>query len=203
MKKCGKCGTEKPLSDFYFIQTTGKYTSYCRACYREYQRERLSRPDKREKHNEWAREYAKGRRLEINEHRKMRRALEPEHRERENERDRSRHPDRWLRTNYKMTREQYDAKLAAQGGVCAICGREKALGIGERNSFHVDHDHDCCPGRKTCGRCVRGLLCNHCNPMLGHVDEDPEVLRRAAEYLELWNGVLRDTSAPARNEGKE
>lgn len=64
---------------------------------------------------------------------------------------------------------------------CDICGRAAML--------HVDHDHAHCPvpdrGRKTsCGQCVRGFLCADCNRALGMFQDDPEVLRRAAIYVE-------------------
>jgi len=81
---------------------------------------------------------------------------------------------------YGVTVEQYDALLAAQGGGCAICGSKDPRG---RGRFHVDHDHSCCPGQKSCGQCVRGLLCGGCNPGLGAFGDDPERLIAAAAYL--------------------
>lgn len=50
-------------------------------------------------------------------------------------------------------------------------------------NFVVDHDHTCCPGKRSCGRCVRGLLCNRCNRALGQFGDDIETLRRAVAYL--------------------
>jgi 16S rRNA C967 or C1407 C5-methylase (RsmB/RsmF family) len=47
----------------------------------------------------------------------------------------------------------------------------------------IDHDHGCCSGTGSCGRCVRGLLCNRCNLMLGFANDQPEILRAALEYL--------------------
>jgi hypothetical protein len=40
----------------------------------------------------------------------------------------------------------------------------------------VDHDHACCPKQvkataKTCGKCIRGLLCFRCNTSLGYVEK--------------------------------
>jgi len=47
----------------------------------------------------------------------------------------------------------------------------------------VDHDHECCPDEKSCGKCVRGLLCNWCNRMIGMARDDPQRLRSAIAYL--------------------
>ena len=64
---------------------------------------------------------------------------------------------RALKAKYGITIEQYDAILASQGGLCAICGTDKAHGFND--TFHVDHDH-------LTGR-IRGLLCFACNRRLG------------------------------------
>lgn len=84
-----------------------------------------------------------------------------------------------LWANYRMTVEQYDAMLAAQDGRCAICGTDDP---GARR-FHVDHDHVCCSGAKSCGECTRGLLCATCNHGLGHFHDDPVALAAAIAYL--------------------
>jgi hypothetical protein len=82
---------------------------------------------------------------------------------------------------YGLTRTTYFLLLDKQDGGCAICGSNDPKG---RGRFHVDHDHACCPGKTSCGKCVRGLLCHFCNLMLGNARDEPAVLRRAAEYLE-------------------
>lgn len=81
---------------------------------------------------------------------------------------------KWLRDMYGLTLQEFYVLLDAQGGVCAICGTSEAGGKGR---FHVDHDHACCPGRKSCGVCIRGLLCSRCNQKLGvHEQRDWTVL---------------------------
>jgi hypothetical protein len=80
---------------------------------------------------------------------------------------------------YRLTAEEYAALYEAQGGRCAICQRAR----GTTRRLAVDHDHKCCAGPVTCGKCVRGLLCKSCNRMLGHFRDDPEAFERAAQYL--------------------
>lgn len=85
-----------------------------------------------------------------------------------------------LQRSYGITVDQYDAMLAAQDGGCAICGDVPKNG----QSLPVDHDHACCPGRKkSCGQCVRGLLCEDCNRVLGMFRDDRERFQSAITYL--------------------
>lgn len=79
--------------------------------------------------------------------------------------------------------------LEAQGGGCAICGTPPN---GRRLS--VDHDHSCCPGVKTCGKCVGGLLCNRCNVGIGNLQDSPEILERALAYLRRARAKLEAAS---------
>lgn len=74
-----------------------------------------------------------------------------------------------------LTAEQYDALLALHDGRCHSCQ--------EQPQRVIDHDHSCCPGETSCGRCVRGLLCTNCNRGLGHFLDRRDLLARAAAYL--------------------
>lgn len=88
--------------------------------------------------------------------------------------------------NYGITVSEYERILAEQGSACAICGGQPKDGP----SFHVDHDHRCCPERKrSCGRCIRGLLCEDCNRVLGMFGE--EVVRFEAAIVYLRSGGRR------------
>ena len=80
---------------------------------------------------------------------------------------------------YGLSPETFDEMLAAQRGVCAICSTEDP---GPRG-WNIDHDHACCPGIGSCGKCVRGLLCHCCNLMLGNAKDSVDRLHRAARYL--------------------
>ena len=86
----------------------------------------------------------------------------------------------YFQSRYGLSELEILAFFIAQGSVCAIC---KTDNPGGRGWFHVDHNHKCCPGKKSCGKCVRGLLCHKCNIGQGHFDDDPLLLLSAATYL--------------------
>lgn len=58
---------------------------------------------------------------------------------------------------------------------CELCGATDKL--------VVDHDHSCCPGAYTCGKCFRGWLCHGCNTGLGKLGDSVESLEKAIQYL--------------------
>lgn len=91
-----------------------------------------------------------------------------------------------LKRYYNMTPDQYYQMLEDQNGVCAICGSDEPSRAGKSKYFAIDHDHVCCPGALTCGQCVRGLICDDCNILLGRAKDTPSILRSAARYLESW-----------------
>lgn len=78
---------------------------------------------------------------------------------------------------YGVSPERYAAALLRG---CEICQRRV-------DRLHVDHDHRCCPPKsvqyRTCGKCVRGFLCGTCNRAIGMLRDDPDTVRRAADYL--------------------
>jgi Recombination endonuclease VII len=67
----------------------------------------------------------------------------------------------------------YARLLEIQGGACAICNRSENPG---KTRFSFDHDH--------ASGTVRGLLCTLCNQAIGQLQDSPELLRKAADYLE-------------------
>lgn len=74
-----------------------------------------------------------------------------------------------------LTPERFDEMLAGQNNCCAICFTDSPGGVG---TWHIDHDHACCPGRFSCGNCVRGLLCMSCNHGLGVYEAKGESFAR-------------------------
>jgi hypothetical protein len=89
----------------------------------------------------------------------------------------------YLIKTYGITPEFYQLLWEEQGKVCAICKRPGGDSRDNRQPLHVDHDHACCPGKITCGKCIRGLLCKPCNTMLGNAEDDPATLLAAYSYL--------------------
>lgn len=82
-----------------------------------------------------------------------------------------------LKKRYGLSRDEYLAKLAAQGGRCAICGeRETTTSRGKERQLAVDHCH-------ASGK-VRDLLCSQCNRSLGGFKDDSALLTAAIAYLE-------------------
>jgi len=81
--------------------------------------------------------------------------------------------ERWrkVKFRYGITESQFAKLVEAQGGECPICKR--ALGSGK--SVHIDHDH--------LTGLVRGILCASCNSMLGKIERNTGMLRRAQSYL--------------------
>lgn len=93
---------------------------------------------------------------------------------------------RFRKRFYGLTPEQFEALKAKQNNLCAICGKPETVMLnGEPKELSVDHNHSCCSGERSCGECVRGLLCVSCNVALRLI-EDEERLQNAQEYLLKW-----------------
>lgn len=95
-----------------------------------------------------------------------------------NEKARDRIRDFRLKDKYGIGLADYQVMLSKQNGVCLICMR-KANGVSKWGSafknLSVDHCH------KT-GK-VRGLLCHRCNWLIGSVEDNPDLMKRAILYL--------------------
>jgi hypothetical protein len=74
-----------------------------------------------------------------------------------------------LKRLYGISAAEYDALLAKQGGVCAICRKRS------KERLCVDHCH--------LTGTIRGLLCHACNLALGSLKEDQASLVAALAYL--------------------
>lgn len=80
-----------------------------------------------------------------------------------------------LSRKYGMTVEEYEELLRDQGGVCGICKRKPEDCTTDGRNLHVDHDHDT--------GAIRGVLCHNCNIGIGCLQDDPDLLRAALDYL--------------------
>lgn len=83
--------------------------------------------------------------------------------------------DRWkytIKQIYGITVYDYYDMLESQNNKCKLCDTKEPGGKGR---WHIDHCHD--SGR------VRGLLCHTCNTGIGLLQEDPELLCKAALYI--------------------
>lgn len=72
---------------------------------------------------------------------------------------------------YGITRADFDRMYLEQDGKCAVCGKPQDGG----RRLSIGHSHE--TGR------IRGLLCRRCNLGIGHLHDDPDLLRKAIAYL--------------------
>lgn len=86
---------------------------------------------------------------------------------------------------YGITMQQYQERLTAQGGRCAICGNPPKEGL----RLDVDHCH--------ATGVVRDLLCRACNNALGNAGDDLDRLRKMVAYLERHTARQSDPSESA------
>lgn len=140
--RCPRCGLSKPPEEWPQRKTPGR-PPYCKPCQAD-----------------WGRAYRAANRERVrSESRRQRLARIARDPIGELRREWNNH----LKSKYSITADQFDAMMEAQNGLCGICGKPPV----ENRRLAVDHDHRCCPGPKSCGKCVRGLLCTSCNPKLG------------------------------------
>jgi hypothetical protein len=79
-----------------------------------------------------------------------------------------------LLKKYVITQAIYDHMLLMQDGHCACCPATES-GRANDNYLIVDHDHETGD--------VRGLLCHHCNIMLGGAKDNLSTLQNGITYL--------------------
>ena len=79
-----------------------------------------------------------------------------------------------IKHKYKISYEDYAAMLQEANGKCSICGEVSK----DNRRLCVDHNHE--TGQ------IRGLLCKHCNWLIGHSRESTIILNNTIDYLNKW-----------------
>ena len=157
MKTCISCNESKPLSSFYKDKRRKDGRGiYCKECWKI----KYTSSD----------EHLSARRLAVKRHWDKKSAT-PEFK-------RQRRVNQ-LKYLYRLSWEDYQEMLSKQNNRCAICPKM----FNEDIVPVVDHDHSCCAGNKSCGNCVRQLLCRSCNHLIGQCSEDIDTLVSAIAYL--------------------
>jgi hypothetical protein len=187
---CTKCGLVKPLTEEFFLAQTGYrygFTRWCHAC-----RLISATAWHKESRDQYRAEHAfKQRGSNIDKFKAYEFAREMK--------------------KYSTTVDWYRDKLVEQRGVCAICCH-LSRHHGTLQRLQVDHNHDCCDVKtKSCGECLRGLLCADCNMLLSYLEKFlaealvmpfPTLIGtreswtgRAMRYLDSYNSVTKEGSA--------
>lgn len=76
---------------------------------------------------------------------------------------------------YGITQAEKEQVVAAQDGGCICAPWTNYDGSGKRD-LSTDHDHET--------GIIRGVLCKHCNDLLGRIQDDPTYFRLMIRYLE-------------------
>lgn len=79
----------------------------------------------------------------------------------------------WKR--HGISKEQYIDMINQHKGKCHSCK--------DRDAVSIDHNHSCCAGSTSCGKCIRGVLCNQCNTALGLLQDNKEKIKGLLKYL--------------------
>lgn len=156
-KYCPACKTVKPRNDFYPSRKSRGLCSECKVCVLE--RSKLwnqENPDKARAN-------------------RQRRLNDPQCHAQNKMYATKNH----LKTRYRIGIEDYARILEEQGGVCAICKLPpRPSSNGKTHRLCVDHCHET--------NAVRGLLCKCCNWMIGHAQENADILASGIKYIEEY-----------------
>lgn len=152
--------------------------------------QRARRARKLEETREYHREWRKKNAEKVREQKRLRYAITGEGEKRRAKRqaniDMAREIQRgyWIKSKYGVTKDQLRSMLESQEHRCKAC----RVKFGPMHGLKpcIDHDHG--TGR------VRGLLCRRCNLTLGHAEDNANVLRLLARYLEADKRAQKQTA---------
>ena len=77
---------------------------------------------------------------------------------------------------HKLTKDIFDNLMSKFNGKCHACKKNDAK--------NIDHDHSCCSGPYSCGKCVRGILCHNCNSSLGLLKDSRHNIIGLLQYID-------------------
>lgn len=197
-RHCYGCDRDLIIDEFHLRTRNGKldHSEQCKQCKSQYdklyneknkERAKITRAKYYQEHSDKIRSYA---RAYSKLHRKERAAYAKKHYQENIDVMRAKGRE-WYKNNplstkksslkkhFNITLEQFNNILLVQDYKCCICQTvfEKS------KDTHLDHDHNCCPTQNSCGKCIRGALCGHCNKGLGLFRENADNLLRAYKYL--------------------
>jgi hypothetical protein len=177
MKRCPKCSAIKPLEEFHKnSRSKDGRAGYCSKCAIEYNKQRHKAT-----YNHKLPKKVKNEKIHC---RKCEKYLDKSkfYRNLSYCRDCSKlvgHAANLKR--FGLTVEDYIDLEKSQNGLCKICNQPET----HKRRLSVDHDHSCCPGANSCGKCIRGLLCFRCNAVLGQLGDNTDILDSMIEYLKV------------------
>lgn len=96
-----------------------------------------------------------------------------------------------LKRFYGITLEKYEELFSKQKGCCPICLRHQSV---LRKRLAVEHNH------KT--QEIRGLVCDYCNRFVIGRESDPELFRRAADFVAQGTGWFVPPKKKRKKRGK-
>lgn len=85
---------------------------------------------------------------------------------------------RQLANHYNLTLDDYTQLLKKFNNACALPHCKSTTDL------VIDHDHSCCPTARTCGKCIRGVLCRQCNVAIGKLGDTLQSLLSVVNYLD-------------------
>lgn len=93
------------------------------------------------------------------------------------EKGRQQSKDSIRKSRFGIEKHEYQEMVNRQNNLCAICNELEKLKSrnGTVAALSIDHDHET--------GAIRALLCRKCNFMIGCANDDPELLKKAIEYL--------------------
>ena len=174
-RKCSNCKIDKELSEFHKGTSTDGTSAYCKKCMALYYAKRYARKTepmfKSDTHKQCriCREILPKEEFSTRSIGRLNTYCDSCQRAYNRKRVIERHG---------LTVEEYTSFLESHGYGCYICGYDGPTPLS------IDHDHSCCPGQNGCRKCFRGLICSHCNRILGLASDNPDTLRKLADYLD-------------------